>query len=144
MKKPMKAAGKISPLKPGRQDFRLPHLRELSLSYEGRNEIVSMRPPDISRHGMFINTGTRFPEGSVLKLRFRLAQSGTEVETRCEVRYCLGGVGIGVEFLNLSPQCARAIENEILRHSTGKRNRPSHRPANRRSHRPSNRLPGRS
>ena len=125
MKKPRKTAGKIPALKPARQEFRLPHLRELSLSYEGRNETVSMRPPDISRHGMFINTGTRFPEGSVLKLRFRLAHSGIEVETRCEVRYCLGGVGIGVEFLNLSPQGARAIENELLRHNHWKRNRPS-------------------
>jgi PilZ domain len=93
MKKPRKAAGKIPALKPTRQEFRLPHLRELSMSYEGRNETVSMRPPDISRHGMFINTGTRFPEGSVLKLRFRLAHSGIEVETRCEVQLLPGWRG---------------------------------------------------
>jgi hypothetical protein len=123
MKTLIKGGRKARRVKPSRQDFRFPHLRELSLIYEGRNETICVRPPDISRHGMFINTGTRFPEGSVLKLRFRLAHSGIEVETRCEVRYCLGGVGIGVEFLNLSPQGARAIENEILRHSRTRKTR---------------------
>lgn len=111
MKIPKKSAVLTAP----RQEVRYPHLRELSLSYEGRYETISMRPPDISRNGMFINTGTHFPEGSVLKLRFRLARSGVEISTRCEVRYCLHGVGIGVEFLDLSPEGAQAIDEEILR-----------------------------
>src|SRR4029078_5304320 len=84
-----------------RKLFAMSHLRELSVTYEGHNEIVSVRPPDISEQGMFINTGTRFPEGSFLKLRFQLTHTGVEISTRCEVRYCLAGVGIGVEFLNL-------------------------------------------
>ena len=49
----------------------------------------------------------------MLKLRFQLTRSGVEVATRCEVRYCLAGVGIGVEFLNLPSDSARAIETEI-------------------------------
>jgi hypothetical protein len=96
---------------------RHPHLRELSMTYEGHNESVSIHPPDISAKGMFINTATRFPEGSVLKLRFRLARTGVEIATRCEVRYCLPGVGVGVEFLDLPPECASVIEKEI-RHAT--------------------------
>jgi hypothetical protein len=86
---------------------------ELSLTYEGRTEEISSRPPDISPHGMFINTARRFPEGAVMKLRFRLSRSGIEVHARGEVRYCLPGVGIGVEFIGLESEYVRAIEEEI-------------------------------
>jgi hypothetical protein len=86
---------------------------ELSLTYEGRTEEISVRPPDLSPHGMFINTVKRFPEGAIMKLRFRLSRSGIEVHARAEVRYCLTGVGIGVEFIGLPTEYLRAIEEEI-------------------------------
>ena len=92
---------------------RYQHLSELSLTYEGRSETMCIHPPNISTKGMFINTGAVFPEGSVLKLRFRLARTGTRIAARCEVRYCLVGVGVGVEFVDLPTECARAIEMEI-------------------------------
>lgn len=109
----MKTRRKAGEPPSSRGSMRFPHVRELSLSYEGRSEDILVRPPDISLRGMFINTATRFPEGSVLKVRFRLTRSGVEISTRSEVRYCLVGVGVGVEFLDLSPQGARAIKNEI-------------------------------
>jgi hypothetical protein len=62
---------------------------------------------------MFVNTSTELPEGAVLKLRFRLSRSGVLIQTRCEVRYCLRGVGVGVEFLDMTPESVRAIEEEI-------------------------------
>jgi hypothetical protein len=96
-----------------RQDVRYPQLCELSMIYEGSTEDVSVRPPDLSPHGMFINTKTEYPEGAVLKLRFRLARTGVLVQTRSEVRYCLKGVGVGVEFIDVSPEITRAIEKEI-------------------------------
>jgi hypothetical protein len=89
------------------------HLAELSLTYEGRRDSVCIRPPDISAKGMFINTDATFPEGSVLKLNFRLARTGTRIVARCEVRYCLPGVGVGVEFIGLPFEHAQAIEKEI-------------------------------
>jgi len=89
------------------------HLSELSLTYEGHSETMCIHPPDISAKGMFINTSAAFPEGSVLKLRFRLARTGIRIAARCEVRYCLAGVGVGVEFVHLPTECARAIEMEI-------------------------------
>ncbi len=100
---------------------RYPHLRELSLLYEGRNEDIVVRPPDISSQGMFINTPSYFPEGAVLKLKFKLTRSNVEIDTRGEVRYCLPGVGIGVEFVHVTPGLVRAIENEIR---ATKRSRP--------------------
>ena len=108
----------MSPRKPEqditqRRSPRYAQFSELSLTYEGRTEEISSRPPDISPHGMFINTARRFPEGAVMKLRFRLSRSGIEVHARGEVRYCLPGVGIGVEFIGLEPEYVRAIEGEI-------------------------------
>jgi hypothetical protein len=81
--------------------------------YEGATEDVAVRAPDLSSRGMFINTPNEFPEGAVLKLRFRLSRTDVLVQTRCEVRYCLKGVGIGVEFIDASPEATRAIEKEI-------------------------------
>lgn len=92
---------------------RIHTVKEVSVHYEGHTEEVALRPPDVSTHGMFFNTTTRFPEGAVLNLRFRLALSGAEIRTRCEVRYCLPGVGIGVEFIHISPQAIRKIEREV-------------------------------
>jgi hypothetical protein len=99
--------------RPARRDPRHPQLSELSMIYEGFEEDISVRPPDLSPHGMFINTRTDYPQGAILKLRFRLARSRVLVETRCEVRYCLRGVGVGVEFVAIAPEAVRAIEEEI-------------------------------
>jgi PilZ domain len=88
-------------------------LRDLSLTYEGQSEAVAVHPPDISPKGMFINTPVHFPEGSVLKVSFRLARSNHHVETRCEVRYCMPGIGVGVEFIGIAPKDQKAISDEI-------------------------------
>jgi hypothetical protein len=74
---------------------------------------VADRLPDVCPRGMFINTSQRFPEGAVLNLSFRLALSGAEIQTRCEVRYRQPGVGVGVEFIGISPDATRQIETEI-------------------------------
>jgi|SRR5579862_4117500 len=117
----MKRARKASTYSASREACRHPHLRELSVTYEGRNEDIAVRPPDISERGMFINTSSLFPEGSVLKLSFLLTRTGVAIATRCEVRYCLAGVGIGVEFLNLPPGSAQAIAKEIRLASASRR-----------------------
>lgn len=96
-----------------RAEPRVQGLRHITISYEGRAEQMSVKPPDLSIHGMFISTGTIFAEGTVLNLRFQLAHSGVEVETRGEVRYCLPGVGVGVEFIGVSREAEREITREI-------------------------------
>lgn len=83
------------------------------MNYEGHSEVVAARPPDVSTRGMFVNTMRNFPEGAVLNLKFMLSLSGVEIRTRCEVRYCLKGVGIGVEFVGISPDAVEDIEREI-------------------------------
>jgi hypothetical protein len=97
----------------GRTTERYSSLRDLAVTYEGHSDSIATRPPDISSRGMFINTARHFPEGAVLNVKFRLARTGVEVESRCEVRYCLEGVGVGVEFLDISSTAALAIEKEL-------------------------------
>ena len=88
--------------------------RDLSVTYEGFGEEIEVRAPDFSPEGMFINTIRVFPEGAVLKISFRLGRSGVPVQTRAEVRYCLPGVGVGVEFLDLSDESRRSIALEMV------------------------------
>jgi hypothetical protein len=105
-----------------RSEPRVPGLRQITISYEGRDEEIRVKPPDLSIHGMFISTSRSFPEGTVLNLRFQLACSGMEVETRGEVRYCLPGVGVGVEFIGISREAEQEIAWEI-KCQTKERNR---------------------
>lgn len=98
---------------PSREFDRFATYRGLNIVYEGRSEQLKVRAPDISRRGMFIHIPQHFPEGAVLKLEFRLCRSGRNVKARAEVRYCLAGVGIGVEFVDISPEDEQAIEDEI-------------------------------
>ncbi len=88
-------------------------LRGITVAYEGRREEIVIKPPDLSSRGMFISTAKTFPEGAVLNLRFRLERSGAEVQTRSEVRYCLPGVGVGVEFIGISPGEQQKIAAEL-------------------------------
>ncbi|HEV1993784.1 MAG TPA: PilZ domain-containing protein [Candidatus Acidoferrum sp.] len=92
---------------------RIRSLEYISVHYEGSTEEIASRLPDVSPRGMFISTSREFPAGSVLILKFRLAFTGAEVRTRGEVRYCLSGVGVGVEFVGISPQAVRKIKKEI-------------------------------
>lgn len=88
-------------------------VREITVSREGNDELIRIKAPDLSITGMFITAAGTFPEGTVLNLKFRLAATGVEVRTRCEVRYCHPGIGIGVEFIGLSPEATGAIEREL-------------------------------
>jgi hypothetical protein len=87
--------------------------RDLAILYEGRSEPIPARAPDLSPEGMFINTPLHFPEGAVLKVSFRLTGSNRLINVRAEVRYCLPGVGIGLEFVDMSPESRRAIREEL-------------------------------
>ncbi len=87
--------------------------RDLTIVYEGHGQEISLRVPDLSQRGMFINTPQEFPEGAVLRVRFRLSGTGEEVSARGEVRYCLAGVGIGLEFVEISAEAEQAIEEEL-------------------------------
>src|SRR5258707_9033809 len=99
--------------RPLRLRNRMRRYRDLTIAYEGHAEEIPIRVPDLSSTGMFINTTRSYPEGSVLKVRFVLERTGLEVQARTEVRYCLPGVGVGIEFVDISPESRSAIEKEL-------------------------------
>jgi hypothetical protein len=92
--------------------LRIHSIRQIAVQYEGTDERIISRVPDVSTTGMFINTSRQYPEGAVLNLSFCLALSGLEVQARGEVRYSLPGVGIGVQFIDISENAIHSIEQE--------------------------------
>jgi|SRR5271163_105790 len=104
-----------------RSSSRFHCLRDITLTYEGQNDYTIVKAPDLSARGMFVSTPRRFHEGAILNLRFRLDRTDTEVRTRCEVRYCLPGVGVGVEFVGISQEASEAIARELELHAPSKR-----------------------
>jgi hypothetical protein len=98
---------------PNRQFERFTSYRDLQVNYEGYSEEIPVRVPDIGTRGMFINTPHQFPQGAVLNVKFILTRSNTEITARAEVRYNLPGVGVGIEFIDISPEAQKAIEDEL-------------------------------
>jgi len=109
----MNGRGKEHAGLPLRRSARVQSLREITVSYEGDDERIVVKPPNLSVRGMFINTSRSFPEGAILNVRFGLLLTGAEIQTRCEVRYCQPGVGVGVEFVGLLPEDQEMIEREV-------------------------------
>ena len=87
--------------------------RDLKVMYDGVTDWLEVRSPDLSPDGMFLNTPHEFRPGAHVKLCFELLRTGVLIQATGDVRYCLPGLGVGVEFVNL-PACARAaIEKEL-------------------------------
>ena len=89
----------------------------LQICYEGFTNEIPVRVPDLSTLGMFINTALTFPEGAILRISFILPRTNAQVHARSEVRYCLPGVGVGVEFINLDDEHVKSIERELSTHA---------------------------
>lgn len=64
----------------------------------------------VSAGGMFIETKEPISEGSKLKLAFNLDDGGPIVRATAEVRYVVTKLGIGVEFVDLSPSDRSCID----------------------------------
>jgi hypothetical protein len=92
---------------------RIHSIGEIAVQYEGTEERIVSRVPNVSTTGMFLNTSRQYTEGAVLNLSFCLALSGLEVHARGEVRYSIPGVGVGVEFIGIADNAIRSIEREI-------------------------------
>jgi len=97
-----------------RQYERFSYFRDLAISCEGRTEQIKLRTPDISPFGMFVNTDYLFPEDAVLQIRFTLPFTRHHVRARGKVRYSLPGVGIGIQFVEISAEDQNAIDKEIF------------------------------
>ena len=63
------------------------------------------RSADLSLGGMYLETVTNFPIGSILDLRFKLqANDDHTIQAQAKVLYEHTGIGIGLCFVNLSSE----------------------------------------
>jgi hypothetical protein len=73
----------------------------------GENGIFTRSPEvlrDLSEGGAFVQTQQQFSKGSILSLCFDLPFTGYRISSTVIVRHCRDGAGIGVQFLDLSPE----------------------------------------
>jgi hypothetical protein len=72
------------------------------------------RSSDLSAGGMFLETIAAFPKDTVLQLKFKLGEDASEpIVVRAKVLYVANGIGVGVEFMDLSPHDQTRIEQML-------------------------------
>ncbi len=60
---------------------------------------------------MFIEAIAAFPKDTVLQLKFKLGENeSTPVVVKARVLYVANGIGVGVEFMDLTPEDRIRIE----------------------------------
>lgn len=80
--------------------------------YDGQDATGVASTQDISVGGLYMNTQTVVPEGSVLLLRIPFSD-GKQVVVNAEVVYSNPGSGIGVSFQGLSADDRAILEAEL-------------------------------
>jgi c-di-GMP-binding flagellar brake protein YcgR len=70
---------------------------------------------DLSQGGMFIETRDPLPVGSEITLRFHLNDGGPIVVALADVKYSITKLGMGVEFLELSPADRKRIDDCVAK-----------------------------
>jgi hypothetical protein len=82
----------------------------------GQDGIFTKSPDtlrDLSERGAFIQTQQQFTRGSILHLRFQLPFSERLMSSTVIVRNRRDCEGVGVEFLDLSPQDRAELRNFV-------------------------------
>jgi len=77
----------------------------------GRDEILVTR--DISAGGLFVVTNTPLPMDSAVGLSLSLVTGGPPILCHGKVVYSKQGLGMGIEFGQLSYENLRALENFV-------------------------------
>jgi len=70
---------------------------------------------DVSRGGMFVETRDPLPIGSEITIRFHLNDGGPIVVALAEVKYHVTKLGMGVQFLELSPEDCKRIDDYVAK-----------------------------
>ncbi len=79
--------------------------------FDGRDATGVASTKDISIGGLYMNTQTVLPEGSVLMLRIPLGDE--QVVVNAEVVYSNPGRGVGVQFQGLTENDRALMEREL-------------------------------
>ena len=96
------------------QDERRQHDRSrllVDVFFDGKDATGVASTKDISVGGLYMNTQTVLPEGSVLMLRIPFGEE--QVVVNAEVVYSNPGRGVGVQFQGLSEKDRLLMEREL-------------------------------
>jgi len=99
-----------------RQHARVAYFTEASL--EGLDVArVPCRLSDLSVGGAFVDARTNLPAGARVQMRFRLAER--EISVVAEVRYSAPGIGMGLQFVDLSDPDRVLIDSAVNTRTPG-------------------------
>jgi hypothetical protein len=82
--------------------------------FDGKDATGVASTKDISVGGLYINSQTTIPEGSLLLIRIPFGQ-GKQIVCNAEVVYSNPGRGVGVKFQGLSDQAKSLLETELAK-----------------------------
>lgn len=77
----------------------------------GREDLLVTR--DVSVGGLFLIAKQNYPAPSEISLSFRLNPTGPPLSCRGKVVYAVRGVGMGVEFVDLSEDARQALQKFV-------------------------------
>jgi c-di-GMP-binding flagellar brake protein YcgR len=100
-------------MKDRRLHARLSFTTEIWLGQDGIFTRTDERLSDLSVGGACIESKPGYAVGSVFNLRFKLSPAGNFITCTAIVRNTRGGRGLGVEFLDLSPEDRERIKSFI-------------------------------
>ena len=98
-----------------RRHPRLGYGREVWIGQDGIFSRTNERVTNISVGGVFIETAQNFSKGAVLSVRFKIGDTKDIISCAAIVRNSRPGAGLGVEFLDLSPEARSQLEALIAR-----------------------------
>lgn len=101
----------IKPELPRRQYRRVVLVTEVECEALERKEVMVTR--DVSAGGMFITARYPLPIDSYLTVTFRLRLNDTPIFSRARVRYTQPGVGMGIQFLDLSDEMRAKLQKFV-------------------------------
>lgn len=70
---------------------------------------------DLSEAGAFLETSQKFPVGSILNVQFMLPEISYPISSTVAVRHLGGDAGLGVEFLDISPEARHIVSGFLAR-----------------------------
>ena len=82
--------------------------------FDGKDATGVASTKDISVGGLYLQSQTTIPEGSLLLIRIPLGH-GKQVVCNAEVVYSDPGQGVGVKFQGLSDEARSLLESELLK-----------------------------
>ena len=85
----------------------------LAISPNGQSLEMASPRPSHTPQGTFKNLSIHFPEGTVIKLRFRSEWSNVHSEDKDEEIYRLVDIGIGLEFGGIGAEAIGPLEEEF-------------------------------